>query len=46
MEGSLTDEVHLIITGNGDVSVIDDELIKGWFSELHSLSTPFFMRSE
>lgn len=34
MEGSHTDEVDLIIAGNENISVIDDELINGGLSVL------------
>lgn len=33
-KASLTDEGDLITAGNENINVIDDELIKGWFSVL------------
>lgn len=36
---SLTDEGDLITAGNENISVIDEELIKGWFSVLQFLYT-------
>lgn len=36
---SLTDEGDLITAGNENINVIDEELIKGWFSVLQSLYT-------
>ena len=36
---SLTDEGDLITAGNENINVIDEELIKGWFSVLQFLYT-------